>query len=376
MKPREAMLHFLDNSARGPYQKSLAALEEYYLHNVEQLTKGFYQSFIQLCQKISDMQGQGGKGKIAYLHYSLLYTSLMQEQNRYRVEAFDQNWYLDQQECVVDYDASWAYCFLHEVSQWMNVERKKYVGRITSYDIDLLKRMEAFKYGMFVEALAKRAIKQAVASPEFAAIDKEEVVRISIGEYKDHSQPIYCYDIRNKEIEVIKEQLLQPYPQQYVSEVWEKLNFSQMKFDQLDLRYVRFTGSTMKEVQFQSTLLWETDFTHTHIEASDFSYSELLGADFSHVQMKDCQCRHSDGAQCDLTREKWVGSIPAVNFYHGKLSHVDFTGSQLQQAIFQGAQLTQCNFQYCNLQGADFTGASLTECDFTDAKLAGAKFPL
>jgi len=374
MNQEEAIVHFLETSARDEYHKSLESLEKYYLANRDQLADGFKQAFCQLYREISHMQTQGRKDKIAYIHCSFLYTSLLEGTNQYRLEAFDHTWYLDKKECVVYYDASWAYSFLHELGRWMNIERKKYVGRITSYDIELIKRMESFKYGLFVESLARSAIKQAVASPEFAAIAKEDFLHIAIGEYKDQSQEIYRYDIRSKDVVVIKEELEQKYPKQYVAEVWENLNFSHMKFDQLDLRYVRFTGSTMNQTAFQSTLLWETDFTHTHIAETDFSYSQMPGADFSYAQMQESQLSYIDGSYCDLTRGKWIGSKEAVSFYKAELTNIDFTAAQLKQASFQQASLSNCNFQSSCLQGADFTEVKLKNCNFTYAKLAGTKF--
>ncbi|VBB06152.1 Hypothetical protein LUCI_1367 [Lucifera butyrica] len=373
MNQYEALLHLLKNGAAEPYYQNLEALDAYYLSHLEKLTEDFVLVFCRFCRKVRKQQEQGRKGKIAYIHCSFLYTSLMEGKGGYRLDALDENWYLDKQECAGSYDGAWAYSFLHEFCCRLNDARKKYAGRITVYDIDLIKRTEAARYGAYVEAIARRGMKKAVTCPEFIAMEKEDVVHITIGEYKDQSREIYRYDIRPKDWEAVQTSLAQQ-ERRFTGEVWTALDFPAMNMDQLELQYVRFAKSTFQQTQLRYSELWGADFTGARISKSDFFHSVMPGADFSQAEITGSRFHYIDGAQCNLTRERFIGILPGISFAQATLRNVNFYHAQLNQANFRETRFIDCDFMDCCLTGADFSRAEFTHCHFTRAQMGAAVF--
>lgn len=394
MNPSKAFQHFLENGAAEEYANSLLALTQYEHDNRSRLVEDCSQAFLALFRTISEEQSRAGKGTIRYIFCSFLYTLLQAGQGMYRLDAYDQEWFFDPVECTADYNAKWAYDFLHELCDCLNEKRKKYAGRITRYDIDLFKRLEANKFSVYVEAVAREAVKAAVKSPEFAAIAKEDFLEIFFGEYKDQCRPIYCHDTRTKDIENIKKQLAENSTGDAAFSVWEQLDFSGMKFDQTDLRYARLTGSIIDNAAFDQAMLWGVDFTHTRIADSGFIRNEMPGADFSYAKITSSRFSYINGEPCGLEREPYNGNVPPARFYKANLEQVHcyesllnwvsflgadlaecvFTNCDMQRVNFQGASLKDCTFRSTDLREADFRGAAIMNCDFSTSALEGAIF--
>jgi len=377
MKPNKAFLHFLENDAGSEYQRSLLALDQYYDDNRQQLVEDCTEALIRCFHHICQVQGRGHKKKIAYIYASFLYTSLQEGQGTYRLDAYDQEWFFDPIECTTEYNALWAYGFLHELGERWNQTCKQYAGKITRYDIELLKRMEACKFSVYVDAVMHQAVKLAVQSPEFAGIKKEEVLEIFIGEYKDQCRTLYRHDSRSKDSGIITKQITENPADDYAFAVWEHLDFKEIQCRETDLRYVSFTGSTMTNLRFDQALLWGSDFTHTQIINTHFIRSEMPGADFSHAELSGCQFTKVDAEPCGLERETYIGIMLPARFYKAKLTQMQFHETSLNEVTFEQAVLMECQFNRCDMQYTQFQGTTLSDCtfsfvDFREADLRGA----
>jgi hypothetical protein len=189
----EALAHFQKNYVEPQIEQSLADLDAYYQDNWEELTGTLKDAFRQLCQETVRMQSVGKKNSIAYIYGSFLYSSLCLGQSVYRLDAYDENWFLDRAECAVFYDAGWAFSFLHDACSRLAQESKKYVGKITRYDIELIKRTEAGRYSEYIEDLGREVMEDVFLAPEFLALEKENELTVFMGEYKDLCQKIGIY---------------------------------------------------------------------------------------------------------------------------------------------------------------------------------------
>ncbi|MCE5286142.1 MAG: pentapeptide repeat-containing protein [Pelosinus sp.] len=394
MNINNAFQHFLENEAAVEYQNSLLALDKYFHDNLRQLVDDCANALLTYFKYIQKEQQQGRKEKIAYIFASFLYTSLAEGKGVYRLDAYDENWFFDLAECTAEYDALWAYEYLHSLCAKLQEKSKKYVGKVTRYDIDLLKRLEAAKFSVYVDAIAREAVKIAVKSPEFAAVDKEAVLEIFIGEYKDQCRMLYRYDLRSKDSAVLTKKISEKISTDFNFAVWENLIFEDLTFGEADLRYVRFYGSTLKNVVFDQAMLWGFDAASTTIEDSRFIDNEMPSADFSRAQLLRCQFWGVDGESCGLTRDPYIGAMLPAGFKQAQLTETEFNDclinevsfaeavfsgcsfcrSELKKTIFRGAKLDQCVFVDSDLSGADFRGAALTGCDFSNADLTGAIF--
>jgi uncharacterized protein YjbI with pentapeptide repeats len=374
MNTNSAFQHFLENEAATEYQNSLLALDKYFHDNLERLVDDCANALLIYFKQIKKAQERGQKQKIAYIFASFLYTSLQEGKGVYRLDAYDENWFFDLTECAAEYDALWAYEFLHSFCGKLQEKSKKYVGKVTRYDIDLLKRMEACKFSVYVDAIAREAVKIAVKSPEFAALDKEDVLEIFIGEYKDQCRMLYRYDIRAKDIAALTKEISEKINTDFNFAVWENLIFDNLNFAEADLRYVRFSGSTLKSVIFDQVMLWGLNAVNSTIEDSRFIDNEMPGADFSQTQLLRCQFSGADGEPCGLSRDPYIGTILPACFKQAKLTEAEFGNCLLNEVSFTGAVFSACSFCRCELKGAIFCGAKLEQCVFIDSDLSGADF--
>lgn len=185
MRRDEALAHFHENSVQVQIGQSLAELDAYYQDNWKELTGNIKEAFARLCQKTAGVQSAGKKNSISYIYGSFLYSSLCLGQSVCRLDAYDENWFLDRVECTVCYDAGWAFSFLHGACNRLAQESKKYAGAITRYDIELIKRTEAGRFSEYIEDLGEKVIEDVFQASDFQALEKADKLTVYMGEYKD-----------------------------------------------------------------------------------------------------------------------------------------------------------------------------------------------
>lgn len=95
---REQISQFLQPYMEDCFQKSCMAIQEELERNAEVIWGGLKKS-IQECLKSAEiMQGQQGKGKLQYLVFSFLVSSVFLDRLELRIDALDDGFYLDEQE--------------------------------------------------------------------------------------------------------------------------------------------------------------------------------------------------------------------------------------------------------------------------------------
>jgi hypothetical protein len=159
MKRAEAWEHFVTSYAQPGNNQKLLALEYYFQRNLDELIAELLESLRKICLKIRAMQLANEKGKIACITYSMLRTTLLDQQPVYLVEAFDKEWFLDPAECQVKYQAGWAFEFLNQLEAELAEKLKSsYLYQIDRTKLERYKLQEAEKYHQYVIHLARYAV--------------------------------------------------------------------------------------------------------------------------------------------------------------------------------------------------------------------------
>ncbi|WP_110955867.1 hypothetical protein [Anaerosinus massiliensis] len=190
MRREEALQRFHEEDVEPQIEQSLAALDLFYQENEENLAEDLKTAFRKLWQRIAMLQAAGQKNSIVYIYGSFLYSSLCLGQSAYRLDAYDETWFLDTKECAASYDAAWAFSFLHDACDRLYEKSKKYAGCITRYDIACIKRAEAPRFSEYIEELGKVVIEEMFLTPEFQELKKADELTVYMGEYKDQCQEI------------------------------------------------------------------------------------------------------------------------------------------------------------------------------------------
>lgn len=378
MTREEAQQRFWQSYAQTMCKQALEQVDQYYRQHRDNLAEEFVAAFTNFFRQVRQKQDKGQKGKVSYFCCSMLYTALLRDQPAWRMDAYDKNAYNDEQECSISFDTPWLFDPLQECCRKLDQERRKYAGKINPCYIDSIKRQQAFRYIPYAILCARQALKQAVNSEEFSALHKEERVNFWVGEYKDLSETVYCYDVTVKDSAKIKRWLEKRIEDEYFGSILTDLDLSNGDYEGTTLSYARLTGSILKQVNISDALLYGSEFSKCIIQDGDFSYSQINGAIFDNAIIQGTTFQESDGSQTDLyhgegTEEMLIDILAGASFRQSEITQTDFSYSELKEADFTDAKLEQVSFAYAYLAEVNFQNAVLVGCDFSGADLSSAK---
>lgn len=368
MDKAEALAHFEENYVQAKLIEKLMQTEEYLLSHQEELTDEFIHSLRAIGLKISRMQSEGEIGKVGYINYGMLRSSILDRSPIYRINVYNKEWYFDmgQKECQGEYDGNSVFRFLDELEDELDEPRKRYFGAISSVDLELVKLREAAKFNQFIIHLAGYAL-NIESIEELSNIAKEEEFEVRVGEYYDLSEVVYKEDIRKKDSEAVKEWLEDKHEDQYVAAVLKNLDLSGGDYGGTDLRRVDFSGSRLRQCDLQECLLIKTRFRKCFLIDTDFSGAMIHDADFSGANLRGAAFFGAEGARGireGLT--SGIYSLSGVNFAGADLSETDFRYANLQGADFRNANFQNTDFQGANLNNARFSESNSDQADLTE----------
>jgi hypothetical protein len=296
MKRFEAIQHFNENYVLKIRDKKLSELNLFYEANKSDLAKGMIDAFKNVCKKAGKLQQEGIKDNIAQVSFSLLRIRILEKRHSYLVEAYSDLYYLDKTDCTVEYDVTWAYKYLDEFMDELEQMRKLYMNKVLKPDIERIMFKEISFYNDYIVKLARDVIPVAVKLDEYNALKKEEVVDISVGEYKASGCTVLKEDRRVKNSGDIKSWLEGKYEYGYRSEILKELDLSTGDYEGIDLGYSDFTGSNLTGSSFKNAVLSGAILCNTNLEDVNFESADLKccdlrgailkGANFSSANLK------------------------------------------------------------------------------------------
>ncbi|OAB35934.1 pentapeptide repeat-containing protein [Paenibacillus glacialis] len=360
---REEILQEVTSSMLEPaIAEAISVLEAEFQTQKHQLIEGFIHSFREMCLQIQHMQDTGEKAPIGYIHYSLLRTSILQGKYTYLIEAYSEDWYGDEDECLNIYDASWAFKSFVPLQERLAQKLKMYFGLFNPGDSERLMLTYIPYYHQFIVAIARMAVCQAMELPEAQQIAKSDTFRVRIGEFKDISEDIYISDLKVGTLESVKR--LQREECQLAYGALAGLTLQGHNLDNTEMRYADLRRSHLIECQIRGSILIGTRWGGSTLCSTDFSYSLISDADFSHCDLRGASFCHASGEDFNDPLYRSPG-LQGISFAHANLEDTDFRGASLYGANFEGA----------NLQGAVFIEEDIAKYRFTDEQLRSIMMP-
>jgi len=350
------------------HKEYLLKIEDLFFEQKELWIASFIENIKTICAEIVKIQKKLSYPPIAHVEYTLLRTNFIQN-SKYIAEVFvyDNDLYLgNKQHCVGTFDVSFLFKYFGELWDDLLKERKRYVDKVKSIEIaELMAKQPFFDFISLLTALVRVAISSAIDEDLFADIHKEEVFRICVGEYMNHSvfEPVYI-ERKNKDNEEIIKWLLRK-DENYEFEDFSKLDFSDCNFADLDLSFSQFQYSTLINCSLNNSMLVNSNFYKANLSDCRLSNCHIHQANFSYANLSNAIFTKVDG---DLVR---IGNTP-LNFRYADLTGVDFTWTNLTGADFTGAILKDALFLGSTLSDANFTGAQFHETFFELTNLDGA----
>lgn len=326
----EDIMESVDLQRKG---KELASqLDNYIKSHFQQLVGQFASCFLKYCDKIYRMQQQGEKGAIAYIHFSILRTNMILGIHEIRMDAYDENWYLDTVECSSSYPVGEIYCYLEEYKNLIEELRCKSIGMISLAEAQKRVFEESYLYQMFVAEVIRVGMRSVIETETYQKIKRSCCFCVCIGGYMDRFDILYKEDERKKDVKEVKRYLQSGEQIRFSYEIYKNLDLSRGSYEGLEFQFSNFAGC---------------DFT-----GSSWKKSHLLFCDFQKTILKD--------TKMDKT----------------KIFDTDFSCAILENVSFAGAKLKHISFEGAKLVGVDFTKAIMAdEISFQDALIVECKLP-
>lgn len=301
-------------------QKSMALLsrlDTYVKQNFDDLAEQFVTCFEEYCRKIIIMQQKERKGRIGFIHLSVLRTSILAKRHQIRLDAYDEKWYLDRNECSGVYDVSAFYQGLDELADLLEQARQQSLGRITFAEVQSTLFEESNKYLLFVAELVRVAIKKAVETESFQQMKRAEQCMVCIGGYQDRVDVLYKEDRTVKDAKEVKRYLEANLQPAYTYEICEQLDLSSGNFTDLKLMFSSFANCNFTDSSWKNSAILFSNFKQAIFKNTNLTETQIFDTDFSGAVFEN------------------------VSFTGAKLKHVSFAGAKLVNVQFEGVLLVE-----------------------------------
>ncbi|AGX44146.1 hypothetical protein [Clostridium saccharobutylicum] len=173
------------------YKEEFTKIIEKYKTNREEIKENLTTKFNSVCKEAISLQEKELKGEIRYIYFSMLRTRLLEDKGIWRIDLYDEKWFLDKEECSINIDLDFIYESLFNHMKELAEKKKEYGRTIKEKDIQVIKLREANKYHSFTLYLIKDLLKSFLEDSSYKEIKKKDDISIMIGEYMDTAMMIY-----------------------------------------------------------------------------------------------------------------------------------------------------------------------------------------
>ncbi|MCX7749290.1 MAG: hypothetical protein N2645_20720 [Clostridia bacterium] len=191
MDKNEMLKELISKYVLENWPQELLNMNERYSRDREKIEKDLELTFESVCRKASHNQRQGLKGAAQYICISFLRTSIMENTAFYRIDIYDDRWYLDTEECYGMWDADFIFSSLFREMDLLMSQKKQYGRMVTDMDMDTVKLSEALKYHTLAVEFIRSMIPRLVEGPGYREMDKTPQICIMMGEYRDFNEVLY-----------------------------------------------------------------------------------------------------------------------------------------------------------------------------------------
>lgn len=172
------------------YEESSKIYEEFESKR-ELIKEKVLSKFKEGCEKALNLQNEGIKGEIKYIYFSYLRTSIMENKSTYRMDFFDDGWFMDKEECSINFNMDFIYKPLFKHMEELNEHKSEYGRTITEMDIEKIKLKEADRYNKIALRILDSFTDDFINCNEYKEMKKSEEIHIFAGEYMDQVRVLY-----------------------------------------------------------------------------------------------------------------------------------------------------------------------------------------
>jgi len=181
----QLLKEFQEKYVADRYKEELKKILEKYNKDKDSIKENLTSKFNSVCQEAIFLQEKDLKGEIKYIYFSMLRTSLLENKGQWRIDLYDDKWFLDKEECGVNIDLPFIYEPLFNHMKELSEKKKEYLRTIKEKDIEGIKLTEANKYHSLALNIIRGILQSFLECASYKEMEKKEDIVIMAGEYMD-----------------------------------------------------------------------------------------------------------------------------------------------------------------------------------------------
>lgn len=162
--------------------------------NSRETVHAFLEAFREAEEKAVILQDRKEKGKVGYILFSHLYSSMFLKRHLIRIDLMDRGFYSDAAQSVSYWDAGSIYHLFEEDVEAIRKELERHIPRIREYETDYIRYAYVpYYHGLtksFIKAILEEALPEKGFLPEQARL--ESLIRILFGEYMGEADVLFA----------------------------------------------------------------------------------------------------------------------------------------------------------------------------------------
>lgn len=187
----KVLMEFQEKYVADKWTYKFLEVDEMYKSDKKAIEENLIKAFEEVCKKALEFQKDNSKGKIKYIYISLLRTKIFEYNGEYRIDLYDENWFLDKIETSINIDLNFIYIPLFDFIKELKTKKKEYGRTITDMDVENIMMDEVYKFQILAVEFLKSMVDKFITTPSYEAMKKDDAIKILAGEYIDEAEIIY-----------------------------------------------------------------------------------------------------------------------------------------------------------------------------------------
>lgn len=182
---------YLNGYTENIFENACRNIQKDWAKEKEQIREEVVQCIKKVWKKTVSQQDCNGKGIVKYWIISIQRSSLLHDEIAFRVETFDDGFYLDGAEAAEEYQPEFLKVYWsHDLEQLSSLLKKRFV-RIQKYQYDIIREVYSLYYYAVIYQLLKVVLKRIL---EEVCVDKERIskdYKVIFGYYMGQGTILY-----------------------------------------------------------------------------------------------------------------------------------------------------------------------------------------
>lgn len=187
----KVLKEFHEKYVLNRYKDEFTKIIEKYKTSREKIKENLTSKFNSVCKEAISLQEKELKGEIRYIYFSMLRTKILENKGEWRIDLYDEKWFLDKEECSINIDLEFIYEPLFNHIKELLEKKKEYGRIIKERDIEAMKLKEANKYHILAANVVIQMLQSFFECTSYNEMKKKEDLKIMVGEYMEASVMIY-----------------------------------------------------------------------------------------------------------------------------------------------------------------------------------------